>query len=101
MRDTLLLKHLKPHIPPVFALPCCDTLPLFEDVKVSGAHVQAVVCRIQGGAGPGGCDAPHWCDALLRYGVHSECLRDSVAAVAHHLCNTITTWDDVHALFAS
>ena len=38
---------------------------------------------------------------LLCCGSHSESLRDSLAAVAYWLCNTITSWDDVHALFAS
>ena len=42
MRDTLLLKHPEPHVPPVSALPCCVTLSLFEDVEISGAHVQAI-----------------------------------------------------------
>ena len=86
---------------PLSALPCCDTVPLFEDVEVNGAQVQAVACRIQGDAGPGGCDDVYWHDALRHYGAHSEHLRDSVAAVAHCLCNTIMPWDDVRALFAS
>ena len=33
-------------VPPVSALPCCDTLPLFEDVEVIDARVQAVVCKV-------------------------------------------------------
>ena len=49
----------------------------------------------QGGTGPEGCDTAHWCDALFCYGAHCELPRDSAAAVAHHLCNTITPWDDV------
>ena len=58
-----------------------------------------MACRIQGGAGPRGCDTAHWCDALLCYGAHCERLRDSVAAaVARHLCNTITPWDDVRSV---
>ena len=101
MRDTLLLKHPEPCVPPVSALHCCDTLPLFEDAEVSGAHVQAVACRMQGGAGLGGCDAAHWHDALLCYSAHSEHLRDSVAAVAHRLYNIIMSWDDVRALLSS
>ena len=86
---------------PLSALPCCDTVPLFEDVEVNGAQVQAVACRIQGDAGPGGCDDVYWHDALRHYGAHSEHLRDSVAAIAHCLCNTIMPWNDVHVLFAS
>ena len=34
-------------------------------MEISGAHVQAVACRIQGGAGPGGCDAAHWHDTMM------------------------------------
>ena len=73
---------------------CLVILSHSEDVEVSGDHIQAVACRIRSGVGPGGCDAAHWCDALLCHGAHSEHLRDSVAAVAHRLCNTITPWDD-------
>ena len=29
-----LIKHLELHVPPVSALLCCDTLPLFEDVEI-------------------------------------------------------------------
>ena len=57
-------------------------LPPFEDAEVCAAHVQTVACRIQGDAGPGGCDAAHWRDVLLHYGAHSGRLKDSVAAVA-------------------
>ena len=95
VRDALLRKHPEPCVPPTSVLPCCDALSLFEDVKVCVAHVQAVACMIQGGAGPGGCDAAHWCDILLCYGAHSGYLRDSVAAVACRLHNSITPWDDV------
>ena len=53
----------------------CDG-PLFEDVEVSGAHTCMfrlhVAGKIQGGADPGGCDAAHWCDALLHYSAHCE-----------------------------
>ena len=101
VRDALLRKHPEPCVPPDSVLPRCDALPLFQDVEVCAAHVQAVVCRIQGGADPGGCDAAHWHDVLLRYGTRSGCLRDSVAAVACRLCNSITPWDDVQALVAS
>ena len=101
VRDALLNKHPEPCVPPASVLPCCDALPLFEDVEVCATHIQAVACRIQGGAGPGGCDAAHWRDVLLRYGAHSGRLRDSVAAVARRLCNSITPWDDVRALVAS
>ena len=75
-------------------------LSLCEDIEVCVAHIQAVACRIQGGAVLGGCDAAHWHDVLICYGAHSGYLRDSVAAVAHRLSNSIASWDDVQALFA-
>ena len=49
-----------------------DQLPLFEDVEITGCHILHSAHRIQGSAGPGGCDACHWRDALLHYGAHSE-----------------------------
>ena len=73
-------------------------LPQFEDLDVTGTHVQSVARRIQGGAGPGGCDASQWRDILLRYGSSSVRLCDSVAAVCR---NSLTPWDDVRALVAS
>ena len=75
--------------PPVSArLVNLDQLPLFEDVQITGCHILHSARRIQGGAGPGGCDACHWRDALLRYGAHSEQLRDAVAALARRLANS-------------
>ena len=80
------------YVLPASVLPYCDALPLFEDVEVCAAHVQAFACRIQGGTGPWGCDAAHLRDVLLHYGPHGGCLRDSFAAVACELCNSITPW---------
>ena len=63
--DALQLKHPEPRIPPESALPCCDDLPYLENSEITAAHVQTVTCRLQGGAGPGGCDSRHWKDVLL------------------------------------
>ena len=46
---------------------------------------------IQGSGGPGGCDAAHWQDVLLRYGNHS-------AKLARRLSNSIIPWSDVRSL---
>ena len=37
---------------------------------------------------------------MLRYGTSSAHLRDSVAGLCHHLCNSIVPWDSVRALVA-
>ena len=78
-----------------------DQLPLFEDVEITGCHILHSARRIQGGAGPGGCDACHWHDALLRYGAHSGRLRDAVAALARRLANSIVPWGDIRALVSN
>ena len=48
----------------------CDHLAQLEDVEITGSHILCSARRIQGGAGPGGCDSCHWCDVLLHYGAH-------------------------------
>ena len=32
---------------------------MFEDVEITGSHIICIAHLIQGGAGPGGCDAIH------------------------------------------
>ena len=54
-------------------------MPYFEDSEITGSHILSIAHQLQGGAGPGGCDASHWRDVLLRYGTSSAHLRDSVA----------------------
>ena len=71
---------------------------MWEDVELTGRHILLSARRIQGGAGPGGCDACHWRDALLRYGAHIAKLRDAVAALACRMTNSITPWDELCAL---
>ena len=57
--DVLCQKHPRAQPPGASSLVPCDDLPLFEDVEITGSHLLFVVHRIQGGAGPGGCDAGH------------------------------------------
>ena len=97
----LCQKHPDPTIPSKSALLTCRELPKFEDIEVTGNHVLHVAHMIQGGGGPGGCDANHWQDSLMCYGAHNECLCESVAAVAHQLANSIVPWSDIRALMAS
>ena len=56
---------------------------------------------IQGGAGPGGCDANHWQDSLVRFGAHSSRLRESVASLSRKLGNSIVPWENIRALMSS
>ena len=99
--DVLRQKHPSPQPPVSASLIHQDQLPLFEDVEITGTHILRSAHRIQGGAGPGGCDACHWCDALLRYGAYSERLRDAVAALARRMANTIVPWADIRALVSN
>lgn len=48
------------------ALVECDDLPILESVEITGNIIQKSGSAIQGSAGPGGCDANHWKDVLLR-----------------------------------
>ena len=99
--DVLCQKHLSARPPKASSLVPCDVLPLFEDVEITGSHLLFVAHCIQGDAGPGGCDAGHWRDVLLRFGAYSSQLRDTVAALARRLLNSIVPWEDISALVAN
>ena len=99
--DVLHQKHPAPLAPVPAALLSCDPLPQLEDVEVTGSHVLLATHCIQGGAGPGGCDAGHWKDALLCFGAHSSQLCDAIASLARRLLNTIAPWDSIQALVAN
>ena len=60
----------------------------FLSLKKSNSDVLCCAHRVQGAAGPSGCDAGHWQDVLLRCGVHSDRLREAVSALAWRLTNT-------------
>ena len=80
-----------------------DKLPFLEDSEITGSHILTIAHQLQNGPGPGpgGCDASHWRDVLLRYGTSSTRLRDSIAGLCHHLCNSIVPWDSIRALVAN
>ena len=99
--DVLCWKHPDPHPPVPATFLHCDVLPQLEEVEITGCHVLLSVRQIQGGVGPGGCDACHWQDVLLRYGAHSSHLRDAVAALSRRLVNTLLPWDQVRALVSN
>ena len=57
--------------------------------------------RIRGGAVPGGTDAQAWQDWLIRFGAHSDRLRDSVARLSRSIANTKIPWNYIRALMAN
>jgi hypothetical protein len=99
--DVLRTKHPDPHPPHSLSLLTVDELPDFEDIEITGALIHNVTFGIQGGAGPGGCDASHWHDVLLRYGSHSSSLRDAVATLSRTLANNIIQWSSIKGLLAN
>ena len=99
--DVLRSKHPNSCVPTKNTLIKCDNLPYLEELEITSNHVEIVARKIQGGAGPGGCDALHWQDVLLRYGAHSERLREAVAALSRRLANTVTPWNDIKALVSN
>ena len=70
-------------------------------LDITGAHAQIVARHLHDSAGPGGADATTWQDWLLRYGAHSEHLRDAVAHLTRVISNTMVPWESIHALMAS
>ena len=96
--EALGLKHPDPC---AWILPSSNNLPLFEDSEITGSHILSIAHWLQGGGGPGGCDASHWRYIILRYGTSSPHLRDSVAGLCCHLCNSVVPWDSIRALVDS
>ena len=99
--DVLKSKHPNPRPPHTFSLLDADELPHLEDIEITGAIIHKVVFGIQGGAGPGGADAGHWHDVLLRYGSHSSRLRDAVASLSRTMANDFVLWKSFKALLAN
>ena len=86
--DALCPKHSNPG--ETFEAACSTYPALLNliDLEITGGHILTIAHRLHGGAGPGGSDAAAWQDWLLRYGAHSECLRDSVAQLARVIANS-------------
>ena len=55
--EALNLKHPDPCTPPDWVLPSMDKLPFLEDSEITGSHILTIAHQLQGGAGPGRCDA--------------------------------------------
>ncbi len=99
--DALRTKHPEPGVTTSDACKPYPDLPSMIDLDITGAHILSVAHRIQGGAGPGGSDAAAWQDWLIRYGAHSQSLRDSVARLARSIANTTIQWECIQALMAN
>ena len=99
--DALRLKHPEPAETSEEACPSYPDTPDLIDLDITGGHIQTVARSLRGGAGPGGSDAAAWQDWLLRYGAHSERLRDSVAHLARTLANSPVPWESIRALMAN
>lgn len=46
--DSLRSKHRDPVTPPTFILPSLDHLPQFQDLDITGTHIQFVALQLQG-----------------------------------------------------
>ena len=99
--DALRSKHPDPHPPHSSTLLIASSLPLLENIEITGSHISIVARRIQGSAGPGGCDAPHWQDILCRFGSCSRRLCDAVAELTRLLANSLVDWPRFQALLSN
>ena len=73
-------------------------LPAHVDVDITAANIERAARKLRGGAGPSGLDAIHWQSFLLRYGKHSEGLREAMATVTRRLANSLVNLEDVRTL---
>lgn len=99
--EALRSKHPHSHPPHSSTLLISDNLPHFEDVEVTGTHIGLIARRIQGSAGPGGCDSCHWQYALLRFGSHIVGNCDAIANLSRQLTNATIDWNRIQALLAN
>ena len=75
--------------------------PPMIDLDITGAHIMSVARWLRGGAGPGGSDSTAWQYWLLRYGAHSERLRDAVARLTRAVANGSMPWQVLRALLSN
>lgn len=99
--DLLISKHSTPLPPHSSTLTESTPLPMLEDIEITGAHINIVAHKIQGSAGPGGCNSSHWWDVLCHYSSNSCCLCDSVADLTRLLSNSLVEWPHFHVLLSN
>ena len=98
--EVLIDKHPEQRIPEEGDFISCDELPNFIDVDVTSAHVEQAARKLSGSAGISGFDSYQLQTVLLRYGKHSENLRESFSRATKKQANSIVEWEDIRALKA-
>ena len=71
--------------------------PVLVDVIITESHIRKVAHKLSGSAGPSGVDSTHWQAFLLKYGNHSQELREAMAHLTERLANNIIEWEEVRA----
>ena len=99
--EILKEKHPSPSKLDPSAIAHCASLPPLIDIDITVLHVEHVAHKIKGGAGPSGTDFVQWQSFLLRYGAHSNCLREAVAAMTQSMANSVLQWDNIKALMTN
>ena len=72
--------------------------PPLEKLIITSKIVEKQVRKLFGGSGPSGSDANYWFDALIRFGLESSRLRDSVSQLGNLIANEIISWRKIKAL---
>jgi hypothetical protein len=98
--EVLLSKHPEQRIPEENDFIECDELPPLINIELTGSHVEQAAKKLSGGAGISGFDSYQLQKILLRYGNHSEKLRDTFARATEKQANCILDWEEVRALKA-
>jgi hypothetical protein len=78
----------------------CDELPALIDVDITSYHVMQAAKKLSGSSGISGFDSYQLQRLLLRYGKHSDDLRESFARATRKLANSTVEWEEVRALKA-
>ena len=86
--EVLQMKHPNPGTNYREACTPYSTVPAMPTLDITEAHIQIVALSLHGAVGPSGSDAAAWQDWLLRYGAHSEHLREVVAYLSGVMANT-------------